>query len=403
MTEISVFCHPENAAVAERVAERLRRTAEVLVLIDAGDTPVSEAWEAAAGSAGVLLLLSPASVPKQRGRQPWEALLSHSGAPSVALLEIEACHFPALLQRRPFFRWTDEHCLRELQRWAIGLHVEKQPKFQPPALPGGEGGMEPLWSALVDSCGTATVADVQLAQNFAHRAAPYFRDVLWIGCLRRTLPFVAGEIAAALDTALDGPAEDAFQRALELARRHRILLVLDGLDVTPEPQSVASVLGVRPRELPVIDSTDPLLRAMSVCLPGGFPIELPEQIAGVPAEGAEQWADCLDKGGRRFRLRVASRPDPAFRRRHAEVLKDSFSRWIRNPEANDRLAAEVEPAIRWALVHDWPLGVALAQAASGYFRERQRHLETGVLVSLPGVQFTRERAATAGVQISLFE
>jgi hypothetical protein len=113
----------------------------------------------------------------------------------------------------------------------------------------------------------------------------------------------------------------------------------------------------------------------------------------------ERWADCLDKAGARYRLRVAVRPDPAFRRKHAEFLKESFSRWIRNPEAHDRLAAEVEPAVRWAMLHDWELGTALAQAASGFFRDRHRYLETGILVSLPGVRLSRPAPTQPPVQI----
>jgi hypothetical protein len=400
MTEICLCCVPADAAVAEAVAERLHRTAEVLVRIEAAETPVSEAWEAGLESAGVLILLSPEAMPAQRGREPWEALLAHSGRPEIALLEIRPCAYPPLLKRRAFFQWPEPRCLRELQRWAVGLHVEQEAPFQPAAIPGFQGELETLWAALVDGCGTVAVDDVRLAQEFAHRAAPYFRDVLWIGCLGRSLPFVAGDIAAALGIALDGPADNALHRALALARRHRLLVVLDGIEVPPDCDAAASVLCVRERELPVVESDDPLLKAMSVCLRGGFPIELPAQIAGVPADGvAAEWSDCLDKAGRRYRLRVAARPDAAFRRRHAEILRDSFSRWIRHPEANDRLAAEVEPAIRWALVHDWELGTALAQAASGFFRDRQRHLETGVLVSLPGVQFMRPAPTHEPVQI----
>lgn len=401
--EICLCFADADKTVAASIAARLENTAEVRVWQESLRSPIHEAWDRGLGASGILLLLSPESVPSRVDLAHWSELLAHLNSgetPPVVCVELGDCPYPPLLRRRRFFRWSSPTVLRDLQRWAMARHpVPDPPPFVPAAVPGIGNDAPDLWSTLVDSPGVAELEHADGAQHFAHAAAPYFRDVLWVACARRSPACIAGEISASMGVPLDGPEADAFNRAVALARRHRLLLVLAGVEpdfAVHVPEGIGSVLVTRRTELPRAqhepDDTA-LFEAMCACVPGAFPLELPAAMAGVPYETAVAAADRLaadglvsriDRSGSRLRLRARAHPRKvdAVRGRHAAALRDAFTRWSADPVAATRLVPEVELAIRWAILRDWQLAAQLAQSAGSFLRGVDRRTEAAYLYDL---------------------
>lgn len=396
--EICLCFAEADRAVAESIAARLESTAEVRVWLEPVRLPVNETWDRGLGSAGTILLLSPDSVPDRFDLAEWKDLLDHN-LPPVVCVEVRECRYPPLLKRRRFFGWSDADVLCDLQRWAVSLHPIPEP---PPFVPAPVAGIEVasgLWESLVHRPGCAEADTTDAAQQFAHAAAPYFRDVVWVACARRSVPCIAGEISALLGVTLDGPESESFPRAVALARKHRLLLVLDGLepDVTvPISEGCGSVLVTRRAELPRAQqelADESFFEAMSACVPGGFPLELPASMVGLKKDDAIAAAERLaaqgvvaklDRSGSRLRLRARAHPRKVetLRGKHAAALRDALKRWSVDPARALRYLSEVELAIRWAIMRDWTLATQLTYTAGSFLRDIKRDVESAFLYDI---------------------
>ncbi len=425
---LDVFlCHSAaDRAAAADIAAYLERAAEARVWREecgpaAGET-VAAAWEAGVSSAAILLLLSPDAVPRERTRAAWQSVLDHmehGGSPPLGSVLLRNCDYARLLERRHFFRWSDGRTpvLRALASWLLTLHPESETKrFVPARLPwlqGRSAELELLWDRLVDASGTVVLAGepgcgkTSLAQEFARAAAGQFRDILWLDCDGRSPAFLSGDLESQLGARLAVPSPDAFERLVERAREHRLLLVLDDWPgewpgLAPA-EGLASVLTttrcpfpgsvtVRPivDACPALAPTDPdcerLWRAMAVCRRNDFPLELAAAIAGLAEDAARsacerlaagRFVDPLDDMGTRFRLSARSRQaalaanGEALRRAHAAALAPRRT-----------LIAELGNGIEWALLHDWNLATALAIRSFRFLREEGRLREAARVYEL---------------------
>jgi hypothetical protein len=434
-----LICHaPSDHNTAAEIAEVLRETAEASVWLEESDPAqqrsVAVTWEYGLSSAGIVLLLSPDAVPSRLVRSDWQELLSHverGETPPVFCVMLRECRYPQLLERKRFSRWAGEHCsaMREVQRWAMSLHPSQPLRFAPAPLPWfrqREHELDRLFELLVDRAGTVVIGGkpetgkTSLAQEFASRANEYFRSVLWISCANRSLAAIAGDLAHQLGTQISGSLEETCDRVLDLSGRHRVLLVLD--DVGPDalclvPSGVnASVLLVTGQdleltaEIPVIqleevvsaplaspssESDLQLWQAMGVCRNDGFSLDLAARIAGLDL--AEAVAACERLVARHLvdpfhyptgRMRLSRRSCRAalseavarLQERHAGVLRETFLQYSREPEECDKYLPEVQPALEWALRHDWPLATSLAECASAFLRAQHRQLEAAQIL-----------------------
>ena len=194
---------------------------------------------------------------------------------------------------------------------------------------------------------------------------------------------------------------------MRAAGKRRVLLVLDdlpaGVGIPAAPRGNASILvtaraiedaapGVRVLEIgkgPEVAGVPPdrppcrgLWRAMSVCRPGGFPLDLAARIAAVgPADLPQLCAhliqrrlvDPVDDSGAWLRLGLARHaPAPESleneRRCHAEAVIDMVSGRGQDRGLDPRVVPEIMPAFRWASGADWKLACGLARRAFAAFR-----------------------------------
>ncbi len=435
MLEIFLCCSPADREIAAGIAARLEHSAEATVAIDDSQVEsVAAKWEGGLSSSAVLLLLSPESVPPHTSRMAWGPVLDHiagNADPPVGSVLLRDCPYPHLLARKLFFRWESgaQDALRAIEEWAMRLHrLPQERSFVPAHLPWFEGRrdeLDLLWQTLVDRTGTVILAGpaasgkTSLAQEFARQAGAHFRDVLWVACRDRSLAAIAADLAEQLGVECEGDAEGAYARLLELSGRHRVVLVLDDFQTVPatpeDPQGRASVLITTRSEnarrtaaqvIRIVSAADApltlpdnptdlrLWRAMAVCRPDGFPVELAAEIAGVePGEARdacarlihERLADPFDDAEGRLRLSAASVAAagdslPDERRRHAEAVHRTVSKWEKSPGDCKRCAAELMPALRWAAGSDWPLAAEIARRGFAFFRSVRRVAEGAELL-----------------------
>ncbi len=439
--EVFVFHSPADRGVAATIAERLKVLAGAQVRLEqcgSGDT-VEDVWDQGLGSSAILLLLSPASVPAVGTREKWPAILKHrelNALPPLGLIQIAPCKFPQVLERKHFFRYTDnpQRALRDLTQWISNLPGRTEPFFSPARLPWFQGRaaeLDQMWESLVDEAGVTILANpasgsgkTALAQEFVRATGSHFRDVLWIECGRRTEISIAGELAAHLGVSLGNHGEDAFARIGALIQERRVLLVLDdvadGLSVATAGGGRASVLvttkseeqarlpgatiiQLEPVALPAPDSgaltpaASQLWNAIRACRPQGFPLELATRIARLDEAEAQQarrsledqrWIDPVDAAGSRYRLGAgahnARNPQPAseaFHRWHAEALIETFSKWGSQPGPCRSLLTEMDAGFQWALRSNWKLATQLGHRACGFLNQEGRPAEAIQLYS----------------------
>lgn len=225
--DISLIFAAEDREVAREVAHRLEQGAQARVWLEEVREPVNETWDQGMASAGVVLLLSPDSVPTSAGREDWAGLLAYTGVPPVARLLVRPCAYPRLLERSLFFQWSDPDVLRKLHRWAIRLHGDEPLR---PAATTYEGSTEELWLWLADRPGVMRVDDLAQARQFAHESADWFRDVMRVPCAGRSLPMIVGEIALSMGIKLHGTLEDACELVSAALADARVLLLLEGME-----------------------------------------------------------------------------------------------------------------------------------------------------------------------------
>lgn len=223
--DVSVVFAPADRPAAERLATHLELAAQARVWLEEVSAPVSETWDQGMSSAGVIILLSPDSVPARSSRTDWEELLAHTGTPPVARLLVQPCRYPPLLERNLFFRWSDTDILRQLHRWVIGLFREER---RPPGAAHCQDRDDDLWKELVDRPGTMRIDSAAQAKQFIHDSNGFFRDVLTPpGGL--SLPMLLGQIASALNIGLRGTVEEACEQVATALADVRLLLLLSGM------------------------------------------------------------------------------------------------------------------------------------------------------------------------------
>ncbi|MGJ5815754.1 TIR domain-containing protein [Paludibaculum fermentans] len=423
---------PGDRALAQTLARRLEGGAECRVTLEelgpsVGPT-VAEAWDGGVGNDAILLLLSKQAVPERASRSDWAALLAHVESnedPPVACVLAEDCPHPAILERRRFFRWSEDplEMLRALERWVVSLHPrDAVTPFSLAPLPGftsRDEELAKLWDALVDRCGTAVIGGktagsgkTWLAQEFARRAGAHFRDVVWISCGDRPTSLVAGEIAWQLGIAAEGTPESLLASVGETLRSHRVLVVLDDVrGATPlmaPPEGLGSVLITTRQEGPALikmtsckagnrpasmeEEAERLWRAITLCRGDGFSLELAARIAQLPgteAVAAAGWLvsrgllDALDSGGTVFRLAggVSLEPEETLRWRHAEALSEFYLDWRDQPLLVRKMIAELDAALEWAVRQDWAVAVQLTRRAFLFLSSERRRMESALLMN----------------------
>lgn len=342
------------------------------------------------------------------------------------------CKYPRILERRNFFRWGDgaQEVLRAIERWAIDLHpVPRERRFAPAPLPWFEGREEDLgalWETLVDRAGTAVLVNAEpasgksaMAQEFCRQASEHFRRLIWVACGERSLASIAADLAGQIGEDCPREEEGALERLLETAGRHRSLVVFDDfpphLPIPAGSHERASVLATareaqapqgacvmrisKARDLRIPAPDNPadlrLLRAMAVCHMGGFPFDLAARISELdPDEAADarmrllenRLADPFDDAAGRLRLNavsaaMAGQDLEIERRRHAGLIHQAFSGWMKNQDFDRHFTIELTPAFRWAAKADWPLAVSIVRLVFRFLRHHGRITEGSELLS----------------------
>jgi hypothetical protein len=406
MTVFLCFAAAERL-VAERIAARLERAAGVQAVLDQiPDQTLPAEWERGTASAGIVLLLSPASVPPRLSRNDWDELLRHVGThaePALACLLVQPCRFPPLLERTVFLSWNEpEVTLRKLQQWVMSLHPADSSTFAPalqPHFTGREVELDRLWSSLVDEpdlivvTGASRAGKTSLAQEFARQAQTFFRSVVWVSCRGRSQSCILGDLAKQLGLKSPYPFEESVTR---LFRQHRILAILDELehdDLAHELRDgAASVLVTRRSALPGLSTLDltairlavpglpdspeqrVLWEAMTVCRPDQVPLDLAAAMAEISfSEAAEicgdlvskRLIDLLDQSSATYRLNwpaAIQDCEAELQRRHAQVMLGQV----------DSNPAEAKMALDWACTAGWDLAVPLGKRLFSFLRAEGR-------------------------------
>ncbi len=417
MLDVFLCCAPADRDVAAAVADRLERNVEAVVSVDDAPESVTERWQGGLNSHAILLLLSPEAVPARASRDEWGELLDHTGdLPAIGAVLVRDCACPPLLRRKHFFTWEGggREALRAIEAWLLELHeLPAERSFEPARLPWFEGRREDLdwlWETLVDRAGAAVVAGpagsgkTSLAQEFARQASAHFRDTLWIPCADRSGCAIASDLADALGADYS-------------AGGHRVLIVLDDVsgpvtipegrasvllttrsseDHAPPATRVLRLEGVprSPVQIPTDEAAERLWRAMAVCSPGGFPVDLataiaklqPEEVSGACRRLIEAGvADPFDAAGASLRLSAAAiiaagGSIDLERRRHAEAVHAAIAQWNARPDVARRHMPELGRAFRWAAGADWPLAVVLARRGFTFLQHRGRTEEAEELM-----------------------
>jgi hypothetical protein len=326
------FHSPADREIATKIAARVERGVEAQIVPgECEGYPVETGWEGGLYSTAILLLLSPDSVPARVSREDWESALNHfkgNADPPLGAVLVRACPYPKLLERKNFFRWTDDpiETLRAIERWVLSFHPLPERHSFLESLGLDRQGPLPLRHR------TAHAPAGEIAQNGLPRTisarnpdhipkvtggAP--RELLSEGCLTAS--------GLALDRHGRGP-------PVVLQGPARVI----DIEKTPDPEILL-------REIPLDEQ---LWRAMAVCSRHGFALELAAEVAGIGLDDARPACDRLlerrlvdpfDCAGPLFRLNTWSQAaaesgaglEPQ-RRRHAEVLHARFAGWAQRPE-----------------------------------------------------------------------
>jgi hypothetical protein len=329
---------------------------------------VSETWEEGLDATAVVVLLHPDAMPPQASRQYWGDLIDYTGPRPIAYVHCGARAYPAVFERRHFFRWPADQ--RALERWAVAL-LPRTPLSN--VAPAQAEVPEELWSVLVDGAGTYWITGKRatgksrMAQAFAHAARGHFPSILWIGCGRRSAASIQREIDRRMPTG-------------------RCLLVLDDLrEPLALPGAPHSVLITGPELLGEgewLDLEDPfrlppapyspLLEAMSVCEASDFPLSLAREIAGEPAALPGEAAELLDPTRDRYRLVQPVSVSPEVPGRHFDAVLGRFRHWRARFAACAEVDYELEAALDYGFASAWEESVDLCRAAFDYYSESNR-------------------------------
>jgi len=184
----------------------------------------------------LILLLSQDSWPARLPRDRWDPVLLER---PLACVLVNPCPYPALLERRTFFKGNDHLvAARGLKRWlwqqlndpSISAHFHWSLN------------LEDLYYTLADRPGTHAIAESgEQALSFAREAAGEFECVLWVACHNRTLTEAMGELGSLLGLTLDGQERQNRQGIHEMLALRRCLIVLDA--PSPEVRSALTAFG----------------------------------------------------------------------------------------------------------------------------------------------------------------
>jgi hypothetical protein len=407
------LCHAAaDRALAGHITERLSR-AECRVITDEcgrePDETVAASWECGMECGGIVLLLSPDSVPPSQSRLLWGGLLEHvteSRRPPIVSVLVRPCAVPPLLERRSFWvRWDSgdsRSALRALENWAVGLSPATQPDplllAHLPWFDHDKQELAVLWDALVDRSGTAS-ATTSVAQEFARQARQQFRKVLWIPCGDRPEALIATEIASGLGSRVDAPAPELWKSIQCVLRTRRVLLVLDEFHpelelLEPGNSSLLLIPTLKRRDpefaLPVGSAEERLWEALSVCRPQRVSLDLAARIAELePTEAAKacqalirhRFVDPLDSALVFVRRNVTAVESPAMTRAHFKLLRDTFSDWRANRSQCLQCLDEIEPAVRRACQNGWNDATMLGWYALAFLRDERRLADAEVILN----------------------
>jgi hypothetical protein len=420
-----------DSAIAETIAARLEGAAEVRVLLDSiPDQTLHTAWEGGGASAGVVLLLSPASVPERLTRNDWAGLLSHINAnaePPVISVLIRPCRFPPLLERNRFLLWDEAgEALHALQRWAMSLHPADGGGFAPahqPYYAGRDAELKYLRTSLVDRPGVVVIAGApgsgktSLAQEFALRDQAFFRKVAWVSCRGRSTPCIVNDLASQLGLKSSRATADSISSVFD---EHRVLAVLDQLENTNLVHKLrggaASVLITRSQPLPGENTLEldamttaaadlpgsseqqALWEAMTVCRADQLPVQLAAAIAEVPMQRAadacrglseRRLIDPLDEASGSWRLNSAA---PMIQSRELELRRRHAS-WVSRALATN--IVEAKAAFDWACAADWETAAPLGKQIFSFLKGEGRSEEaSSVLEKLQAAAVARGDSKT---------
>ncbi len=413
------ICHaPADRALAETIVAYLEPADGIsLVREECAQAALPDAWEAAEDAIGAILLLSQDSIPAVSTREVWGRLLesvSQKRGPSVLSVVVQRCNYPKILENHTrLIEWpspdTDpKDALRTLSRWLFDLTAETESATPAlPRLPGFEGRrdeLERLFSALVDQPGRISLAGragagkTALAHEFARRARPWFRDVIWIPAGLRPDMQVLNDLRPALDA-------------------RRVLVVLDnlgpGIELPPTTREslLITTRNRGPGTLDLVRVASPTLRlpdgdaarlwhAMAACHPERILLPLAARIAGF-----DQMADArriastlaarglihaFDESGDAFWMPLASRAaaeTESLRLAHAAALAEL----MRKLPVQDRLAyrAEITASLEWALDNDWSHAPSIAWPAAAALRKTHPDEAIQVMVALRAAAHVR--------------
>jgi hypothetical protein len=250
-----------------------------------------------------------------------------------------------------------------------------------PAFAGREVEIEKLRDAAVRQPGVAVIrgpagsGKTTLACEFANQFARDFDAVFWIHAGSRSLAELTGEIGAQMQHRMHGDAEANLHELSLLFEWKRYLLVIDHVTrkcplvttgqsstllTTRMPRLMPSAAGVKLTKPEQLDQPfGPIVAAMAVCSPAGFPYSLAAEIAGVEPDGIAHPALALDHNS--FRCTLSQYiVDGTFltdelRLRHAQAVS-------RHP-ATPELVPDMFQAFRWTLANPdhWDLCCELAR------------------------------------------
>jgi hypothetical protein len=218
--------------LAATLATFLDRSAGVRVFFGEGEMRPGEDLAAKAREARmadiVVPLLSRNSVPVPWPRSQWEgALIDEPKAEGVRIAFLRCADYTPPRVLAPQFDGRSLKGWRELKRWIRDRVASYVPPETPPCSESGD--LETLSATLADRPGSATVASVNLAFEFARVSGADFDEILRLECQDRTLAALAGDLAAQLGLRLEGELENNLARLRDFCSARRFLLLLDGV------------------------------------------------------------------------------------------------------------------------------------------------------------------------------
>ena len=361
--QLGLCCSSLQHAFARSLADLLERNLGITTLIIEDDSaPISAIWDQATAADAVLLLLDSISAPGQVNRRDWESLLEHAGTPPVAIVRLEACHYPKLLERRPLFLAASVaiEAWRWVESWLAGLLLPRDEEGIEPASSSAAPAPDEWWARLVDQPGTCFAAADEggAAQGFARAARRHFQGVFWIGCERRPEAAILDEIehwSRGATRLLFILVHTQYPPDLPGGRRHSYL-VLEG-------------------KPPVVHSDDPLSLWVGVCQASGFPGSMMDLMLGRRTEEWESLVTVLDRKRRLYRPPGRFITNRKARQRHLEVLAETFHNWRLQLPLCRELAGETGVALRYGFECASPAARELCLDFALFLQAEKRHPE----------------------------